>query len=60
MKIASNVKECEERNRLMREEKEQISRHFQELKARMNKMRDEQGARLRDLGIQSRKCVTTL
>ena len=60
MKIASNVKECEERNRLMREEKEQISRHFQELKARMNKMREEQGARLRDLGIQSRKCVTTL
>ena len=60
MKIASNVKECEERNRLMREEKEQISRHFQELKARMNKMRDEQGARLRDLGIQSRKCITTL
>mmetsp|Transcript_65806 Transcript_65806/g.106682 ORF Transcript_65806/g.106682 Transcript_65806/m.106682 type:complete len:502 (+) Transcript_65806:132-1637(+) len=60
MKIASNVKECEERNRLMREEKEQISRHFQELKARMNKMRDEQGARLRDLGIQSRKCVMTL
>lgn len=60
MKIASNVKECEERNRLMREEKEQISRHFQELKGRMNKMRDEQAARLRDLGIQSRKCVTTL
>ncbi len=29
MKIASNVKECEERNRLMREERDQISRHFQ-------------------------------
>ena len=60
MKIASNVKECEERNRLMREERDQISRHFQELKARMNKTRDGQGARLMDLSIQSRKCVKAL
>ena len=34
MKIASNVKECEERNRLLRDERDQISRHFQELKVR--------------------------
>ncbi|KAJ1471044.1 hypothetical protein T484DRAFT_1978652 [Baffinella frigidus] len=60
MKIASNVKECEERNRLMREERDQISRHFQELKSRMNKTRDVQGARLMELSIQSRKCVKSL
>eukprot|EP00960_Hanusia_phi_P059657 764244-Hanusia_phi.AAC.2 len=60
MKIASNVKECEERNRLMREERDQISRHFQELKLRMNKMRDEQSARLMELSLQSRKSVLAL
>jgi len=60
MKIASNVKECEERNQLMKEERDQISRHFQELKSRMNKMRDEQGARLMEMSISSRKCIQTL
>mmetsp|Transcript_6692 Transcript_6692/g.15423 ORF Transcript_6692/g.15423 Transcript_6692/m.15423 type:complete len:512 (-) Transcript_6692:106-1641(-) len=56
-KIASNVKECEERNRLLREEKEQISAHFQDMKQRMNKMRDEQAARLQDMSIKSRHCI---
>jgi hypothetical protein len=60
MKIASNMKECDDRNRLMKEERDQISRHFQELKARMNKMRDEQRARLMEMSISSRKCITTL
>mmetsp|Transcript_9321 Transcript_9321/g.22055 ORF Transcript_9321/g.22055 Transcript_9321/m.22055 type:complete len:504 (+) Transcript_9321:62-1573(+) len=59
-KIASNVKECEERNRLMRDERDQISRHFQELKTRMNKMRDEQRARLMELSIHSRRCIKAL
>jgi len=56
-KIASNVKECEERNRQLREEKDQISGHFQEMKARMNRMRDEQAARLQELSLRSRSCI---
>ena len=60
MKIAGNVKECEERNRLLREERDQISSHFQELKARMNRMRDEQGAMLKDLSTKSRSCIKAL
>ena len=60
MKIAGNVKECEERNRLLREERDQISAHFQDLKARMNRMRDEQGAMLKDLSTKSRSCIKAL
>ena len=33
MKIAQNRQECEERNQQLRGEKEQIQKHFQELKA---------------------------
>merc|ERR1719194_130758 len=39
MKIAQNRQECEERNQQLRGEKEQIQKHFQELKARMNRFR---------------------
>jgi hypothetical protein len=60
MKIAGNVKECEERNRLLREERDQISSHFQALKTRMNRMRDAQGAALMDLSMRSRACIKAL
>jgi hypothetical protein len=60
MKIAANVRECEERNRMLREEKESISRHFGELKAKMNKFRDNEGKLLTQLSTQIRRAMQTL
>uniref|UniRef100_A0A7S2RYX4 Dynein regulatory complex subunit 2 n=1 Tax=Mucochytrium quahogii TaxID=96639 RepID=A0A7S2RYX4_9STRA len=48
-KIAQNTKECEDRNSALREEKDQIAKHFLQLKTRMNKFRDRQAKRLTDL-----------
>ncbi|GBG25483.1 Coiled-coil domain-containing protein 65 [Hondaea fermentalgiana] len=48
-KISQNAKECDERNGSLRAEKDQINKHFLELKTRMNKFRDSQSARLMDL-----------
>jgi len=38
--MASNAKECDERNRLIKEQREVVATQFHELKAEMNKMRD--------------------
>lgn len=59
-KIGTNAAECEERNRALREEKEAIARHFQELKARMNRFREAEGRRLMDLTIHSQAASKTL
>lgn len=59
-KIAQNVKECSERNRALEEEKSAISSHFQKLKARMNRMRDDQKRRLTDLSASARDAKKTL
>jgi hypothetical protein len=56
MKIAQNRQECEERNAQLRGEKEQIQKHFQELKARMNRFRAEEKKRLVDLTVNARNC----
>lgn len=45
-KISQNNKECEERNKTLQEEKEMISQHFQDLKARMHRFREKQARRL--------------
>merc|ERR1712118_33935 len=47
---------CEERNQQLRGEKEQIQKHFQELKARMNRFRAEEKKRLLDLTVNARNC----
>lgn len=60
LKISGNVRECEDRNRLLREEKESIGRHFQELKNRMNKFRDNEAKFLSDLTSKSHKALATL
>merc|ERR1719253_984547 len=60
MKIAQNRSECEERNAQLRTEKEQIQRHFQELKGRMNRFRNEEKKRLVDLTVNARSCQTAL
>jgi chromosome segregation ATPase len=60
MKISANVRECEDRNRLLREEKESIGKHFQELKNRMNKFRDNEGKFLSDLTSHSHRALANL
>jgi len=59
-KLASNQRECDERNRALREEKDAISRHFQELKSRMNKFRESEGRRLQELVINSQSALKSL
>ena len=39
-KMAANAKECEERNKQLKEEREKMLAHFQDLKAQMNKLRE--------------------
>jgi dynein regulatory complex subunit 2 len=59
-KIAQNVKECTERNRALEEEKNAISGHYQKLKARMNRMRDDHKRRLADLSNNARNAKKSL
>ena len=44
--MATNVRECEERNRALKEEKDAVAAHFQELKGRMNRFREGQQRKL--------------
>jgi len=59
-KIANNARECDERNRAMREEKDAIARHFQDLKGRMAKFRDAEAKRLQELTLNSRRAIGSL
>ncbi|OWZ20472.1 Flagellar associated protein [Phytophthora megakarya] len=59
-KIAQNVRECSERNKALEEEKAAISNHFQTLKAKMNRMRDDQRRRLADLSQGARQATKQL
>lgn len=52
-KIATNSREWEERNRALRNEKEIMSRHYQELKGGMNKFRSKEGKKLQALILNS-------
>ena len=53
MKISQNVKECALRNTSLLEEKNGIQNHFQHLKVRMNRFRDEQRSRLARLTLSA-------
>ena len=52
-KIATNSREWEDRNRALRNEKEVMSRHYQELKGGMNKFRSKEGKKLQALILNS-------
>mmetsp|Transcript_14166 Transcript_14166/g.34091 ORF Transcript_14166/g.34091 Transcript_14166/m.34091 type:complete len:601 (-) Transcript_14166:185-1987(-) len=52
-KIATNSREWEERNRALRNEKEIMSRHYQELKGGMNGFRNKEGEKLKALILNS-------
>eukprot|EP00743_Colponemidia_sp_Colp-15_P000222 GILK01000259.1.p1 GENE.GILK01000259.1~~GILK01000259.1.p1 ORF type:complete len:330 (-),score=82.05 GILK01000259.1:229-1095(-) len=59
-KIQQTVVESEERNVALKAEKEQIAKHFQDLKTRMNRFREEECRRLTDLTVNSRECAKKL
>lgn len=60
LKIQQNRQECEERNAQLKTEKDHIAKHFQELKAKMNKFRTEEKKRLVDLTQNARNCIKSL
>merc|ERR1712070_1036159 len=60
LKIQQNRQECEERNAQLRTEKDHIAKPFQELKAKMNRFRNEEKKRLTDLTQNARGCIKNL
>ena len=59
-KIATNSREWEERNRSLRREKDSMARHYQKLKASMNRFRAGQLQRLKSLALHSGQCIESL
>merc|ERR1719482_1067462 len=59
-KISNNMKEAEARNKALKEEKEKVVGHYQELKSRMTGVRDAEDRRLTELTLNSRKAITDL
>jgi len=59
-KLASNGRKCTARNATLQEERDSISRHFQELKSRMNKFREREAMRLQELTISSQSAISSL
>eukprot|EP00697_Spironema_sp_BW2_P014352 gnl/Spiro4/477_TR263_c0_g1_i1.p1 gnl/Spiro4/477_TR263_c0_g1~~gnl/Spiro4/477_TR263_c0_g1_i1.p1 ORF type:complete len:561 (+),score=227.35 gnl/Spiro4/477_TR263_c0_g1_i1:64-1746(+) len=60
LKILHTTRECSERNNTLREEREAMSRHFHDLKSKMQRMRELEKTRLAALIHNSRKCLTKL
>lgn len=58
--MAANSKECEDRNRVLKEEREIMSAHFKELKDQMNKLREAARAELMVLTLQSNASIKEL
>ncbi len=48
-KMTNNIRECEQRNKALKEEKDAIAGHFQQLKGKMNKFRERQNSHLVEL-----------
>eukprot|EP00794_Sanderia_malayensis_P013961 gene13961-15418_t len=59
-KMSQNAKECDERNKGLREEREVIASKFHELKNQMNRFRDQQRAQLTTLTLQSNQALQEL
>ncbi|KXJ28944.1 dynein regulatory complex subunit 2 [Exaiptasia diaphana] len=59
-KMAMNARECDERNRLIKEQREVVGVQFHELKAEMNKMRDSERAQLTQLTLKSNAAIKQL
>merc|ERR1712188_312430 len=59
-KISNNMKEAEARNKALKEEKEKVVGHYQEVKGRMTGVREAEDRRLTELTLNSRKAITDL
>jgi len=59
-KMSSTAKECEERNKLLKEERESMLAHFQDLKAQMNKVRDAERDKLTKVTLESNAAIKEL
>ncbi|KAJ3108036.1 Dynein regulatory complex subunit 2 [Phlyctochytrium bullatum] len=59
-RLANNSREYEERNRVLREEKDAIQVHFQSLKRKMNSFREQERRRLTDLTLLSSRVLKDL
>lgn len=58
--LSTNIQECEHRNRDMKAEKEAISKHFKDLKFKMQTWRKGQAVRLAELVTEARKAQVAL
>jgi len=56
-KMSANAKECEERNKVLKEDREKMQRHFHELKAEMNQVRDKERDKLTKLTLESNAAI---
>jgi len=59
-KISNNMKEAEARNKALKEEKDKVIGHYQDLKGRMNRVRDAEEKRLTDLTMNARASIGDL
>ena len=59
-KLANNNREFEERNKSLRDEKEALQTHFQELKRKMNLYRENERKKLTELTVLSNRVVHDL
>eukprot|EP00995_Heteronema_vittatum_P013139 NODE_91_length_1985_cov_255.529959_g68_i0.p1 GENE.NODE_91_length_1985_cov_255.529959_g68_i0~~NODE_91_length_1985_cov_255.529959_g68_i0.p1 ORF type:complete len:541 (-),score=269.70 NODE_91_length_1985_cov_255.529959_g68_i0:240-1862(-) len=58
--LANTIKECEERNKAMKEEKEGTAKHFKELKLKMQRWRKTQEDKLNQLVCTAKETKKTL
>ncbi|VDI16575.1 Hypothetical predicted protein [Mytilus galloprovincialis] len=59
-KMMANAKECEERNKQLKEEREKMLAHFQDLKAQMNKLRERERDKLTKMTLESNSAMKEL
>nr|CAB3228657.1 coiled-coil domain-containing protein 65 [Phallusia mammillata] len=59
-KMQQNTRECEERNKQLREEREHVQKHFQQLKSEMNQARERERSQLTTLTLQSNAAIKKL
>lgn len=59
-KMSSNARDCEERNKALKDEKEAILVHFSQLKGQMNKFRENQRSKLTALTVLSSHTIKEL
>ncbi|CAK8679800.1 dynein regulatory complex subunit 2-like isoform X2 [Clavelina lepadiformis] len=59
-KMQQNSRECEERNRQLRDEREHVQKHFQQLKSEMNLARERERSHLTTLTLQSNAAIKKL